>query len=182
VKCGALDSFGERGSMLANMERLLEYTRENAADHTQASLFGAAADAELVLQHAEAAKRGEKLVWEKELLGLYVSGHPLDDHKAKLERHGSSIAGLKAQAIPGTTVIVAGIIADCRIILTKKGEKMAFLKIADYQDAIEAVVFPKTFAQQKDHLVLDTCIAVEGKLSNRNGEKSVIIEKLKRLS
>ena len=121
-------------------------------------------------------------MWEKELLGLYVSGHPLDDHKTKLERHGSSIAGLKAQAIPGTTVIVAGIIADCRIILTKSGEKMAFLKIADYDDAIEAVVFPKTFAQQKDHLVPEVCIAIEGRLSNRNGEKSIVIEKLKRLS
>ncbi len=182
IKCGALDTMGERGAMLANIEYLLAFNKEHASEQAQVSLFDMLGGSELALSPAPEARRSERLAWEKELLGLYVSGHPLDDHKAKLERHGGSIAGLKAQAIPGTTIIVAGIIADCRIILTKKGEKMAFLKIADYEDAIEAVVFPKTFLQQKDHLVPETCIAVEGKLSNRNGEKSIIIEKLKRLS
>ncbi len=181
IKCGALDALGERGQMLHNIEYLLEFNREQATEQAQSSLFGALGDSELSLVSAPEAQRSDRLMWEKELLGLYVSGHPLDDHKAKLERHGSSIAGMKAQAIPGTTVIVAGIIADCRIILTKGGDKMAFLKIADYEDAIEAVVFPKTFIQQKDHLTPEVCVAVEGRLSNRNGEKSIVIEKLKRL-
>lgn len=182
IKCGALDLMGERGVMLANIEYLLTYNKEQGSEQAQVSLFDMLGGGELTLAPAPEARRSERLGWEKELLGLYVSGHPLDDHKAKLTRHGKTIASIKAQAIAGTTIIVAGIIADCRVILTKGGDKMAFVKIADYEDAIEAVVFPRTFLQQKDLLVPETCIAVEGKLSNRNGEKSIIIEKLKRLS
>ena len=76
----------------------------------------------------------------------------------------------------------AGIIENIRPIMTKNNEKMAFLRIADFHDSIEAVVFPKLFKENEAVLIQDKCMALIGRVSFRNGEKSIIIEKAKALS
>lgn len=188
IECGALDSLGERGHMLANIERLLQYHKDAGADSGHDSLFSVlgGGPAELALPAAPAAELGQKLAWEKELLGLFISGHPLDRFKDKLESaHKSgramSIGQLKTQAIPGSMVVAAGMIEDARVILTRGGDQMAFIKLADYDGNIEAVVFPKSFVEYKNILKPDTCIALKGRLSNRNGELSLVTEALKAL-
>ncbi len=76
-------------------------------------------------------------------------------------------------------VTIAGIIETVRQVVTKNNERMAFIKIADFTDSIEAVCFPSTFKDAIEILVPEKCIALSGKVSVRNGEKSIIIEALK---
>jgi DNA polymerase-3 subunit alpha len=123
----------------------------------------------------------DKLKWEKELLGLYVSGHPLDQFKEKLSRRSMSIGELRTKAIPGSMAVAAGMVEDVRVILTRGGDQMAFIKIMDEAGSIEAVVFPKSFAEYKAILKPEACIALKGRLSNRNGELSIVTEALQAL-
>lgn len=182
IKAGALDRFGERGEMLGNIERLLEYNKEAQKGHSnQVSLFSSDGTPPLSLEKTPPATQTDKLSWEKELLGLYVSGHPLDRFKEKLESRNASIKISKEKLHEGTTGIIAGIVEEAKEILTKKGDKMAFLKIADLSDSIEAVAFPRTLEEFKDLLQPEKCIAIKGKISHRNGEISMIIDKVKAL-
>jgi len=186
IKSGALDEFGERGAMLANIERLLAYSREkHRGPENQDSLFNLMSGdkhtkmADISLESAPAATQQEKLNWERELLGLYVSGHPLDRLKEKLAKQNNNIAKLKEQFKNGETVVLAGLIEELKEINTKSGETMAFAKIADYTGSIEAVAFPRIRNEYKTMLVVENLVAVKGKMSNRNGVASIIIEKIK---
>ncbi len=182
VKCGALDAFGERGELLHNMERLLAFSRDANEESSSLSLFGSGSAATLTLEKAPPALRREKLAWEKELLGLYLSGHPLDDFEEKLKRHGTSIRSAKKTALSGQTIVLAGLITEYKIIITKKsGERMAFLKLADKEDAIEAVLFPRVFEATKGKLRADICVVLRGTITVRNGEKSIAVEEVKLL-
>jgi DNA polymerase-3 subunit alpha len=182
VMCGALDSFGERGIMLANLELMLQYHRDAGTASLSDSLFATLGGAsELSLPPAPDVPLREKLSWEKELLGLYVSGHPLDQHKEKLKRRPMSIGELKTRIMPGASAVAAGMIEDVRVILTRGGDQMAFIKLMDEGGSIEAVVFPKNFAEFKNIIKPESCVALKGRLSNRNGELSLVAEALKAL-
>lgn len=202
IKAGALDEFSDRGVMLANMEQMLAYNKEiSKKDQNQDSLFGISKGGthhgDLRLEPAEKASMKDKLAWEKELLGLYISGHPLDKYRAILEKQPISIKKIKdpsevensklhgagetksARELVDSGKAVGGIIEEVRMITTKNNEQMAFIKIADFTGSIEAVVFPKIYAQYKNAIIVDNCIAAITKVSERNGEISLIIEKLK---
>ncbi|MDO8591031.1 MAG: DNA polymerase III subunit alpha, partial [bacterium] len=200
VKSGALDEFGstpqilqgktwkvERGVMLANMENLLAYNKEKAkAPDNQESLFGTSITAingsDLTIAPAPEATQTEKLVWEKELLGLYVSGHPLDKFKSVLEKRDVNIARVKTEMKEGMIAVVGGIIEEAKPVLTKKNDQMMFVRLADLTGSIEVVVFPRVFEEFKKFLVAEKCVAIKGKISNRNDEISLIAEKVKELS
>jgi DNA polymerase-3 subunit alpha len=180
IKSGALDRFGERGMLLHNIETLTSFHREvHAPASAQDSLFGATV-VTLTLEPWPASSLTEMLVWEKELLGLYVSGHPLDDHRSKLVGK-PTIADTKHRMHAGISTVIAGLVEDVRTILTKKGDKMAFVKMSDYTDGIESVFFPEAFAKAKDVLVPGSCIMIKGKVSNRNDEKSFMADAAKKL-
>ncbi|MDO8564482.1 MAG: DNA polymerase III subunit alpha, partial [bacterium] len=124
IKSGALDELGERGTMLANVETLLEYSKEQNKQATnQDSLFGLMADSSSVpalkLKEAAPLSMEEKLAWEKELLGLYVSGHPLDKFREVLEKREYSIAKIKEEFRDGMTVVIGGIVEEAKPIITK---------------------------------------------------------------
>ncbi|MEI6280594.1 MAG: DNA polymerase III subunit alpha [bacterium] len=185
IKSGCMDEWGDRGVLLSNEEAMLEYSHENGKQNeNQVSLFGgeaAAAAPEFKMQTGKVANQAEKLLWEKELLGLYISGHPLDRLRDKLEKRDINIKKIKEDIGNGVPVTIAGIIETVRQVVTKKNERMAFLKIADLTDSIEAVVFPSLFKDTVDIFVAEKCIAFSGKVSNRNGEKSIIIEAVKEI-
>jgi len=184
IKSGSMDEFGERGSLLHNLESMLEYNHQSSKQNeNQVSLFGGMAQEELPsfkLKDSPPATLAEKLLWEKELLGLYISGHPLDRLREKLESRDVNIKRIKEKIDNGVQVTVAGIIETSRVIITKGGNnRMAFLKISDLTGTIEAVVFPSIFREAMDILAPEKCIAFSGKVSLRNGEKSIIIEAVK---
>jgi DNA polymerase-3 subunit alpha len=185
IKSGCMDDWNDRGILLANCEAMLTYNHENGKQNeNQVSLFGgstAISAPEFKMQDAQKALPAEKLLWEKELLGLYISGHPLDRLRDKLEKRDINIKKIKEDLGNGIPVTIAGIIENVRQVVTKNNDRMAFLKIADLTDSIEAVVFPSIFKETTDIFVAEKCIALTGKVSNRNGEKSIIIEAVKEI-
>lgn len=185
IKSGCMDEWGDRGIFMANLEGMLEYHREtNKQNENQISLFGGETSIktpEFKLKDAPKATQMEKLLWEKELLGLYISGHPLDRIREKLESRDINIKKIKEKTGNGIPVTIAGIIETARQVITKNNERMVFLKISDLTDSIEAVCFPSIFKEAIDILVPEKCIALSGKVSLRNGEKSIIIEAVKEI-
>ncbi len=202
IKSGAMDDlpagqagFGERGQLLANIENMLKYNKEvGNKNQNQDSLFGVFSGLltsqaggvyeNFRLEPAEAASMKDRLAWEKELLGLYISGHPLDKFRTILEKQPINIKKIKEETKDVRSEIdngkpIGGIIEDVRVITTKNNEQMAFIKIADFTGSIEAVVFPRTYEQFRSAIETDKCIAAVCKISDRNGETSLIIERLK---
>lgn len=183
IKSGALDSLGERGQLLANMETLLQYRKESGALSGTASLFGALSAApasNMRLAPAAVATQDERLAWEKELLGLYVSGHPLDKHREKLSTQKVSIKATVAN-LKGVETVIAGLVENMQTILTKNGERMAFFRLTDFSGSVEAVAFPRTLKEFSSALTPGACVMVKGRLSDRKGEPSFVIDKVKLL-
>ncbi len=187
IKSGAMDCFGvDRGVMLANMDLMQEYNRESGDKHTdQDSLFGMMADTSSVptlkLVDAPVAEQKDKLAWEKELLGLYISGHPLDRYRDIITKKDMNIKKALAEIKDGASVIVAGIINEVRLVQTKNNETMAFITVADFSGSSEAVVFPRAYKEYKALILQDKCLAMKATVNTRNGEKSFVIERVKGL-
>tara|TARA_B100002051_G_C16744751_1_gene646745 strand:+ start:1581 stop:4763 length:3183 start_codon:yes stop_codon:yes gene_type:complete len=182
ITTGAFDNFDERGVLFANLDNLLAYNKEHVAgkESNQDSLFGGMEEVSgLTLEASQPATTTQKLLWEKELLGVYVSGHPLDAHQAETDKR-PKIAEVK-QGYKGTTVVTTGLVEIVKELLTKKGDRMAFVKISDQKDSIETVTFPETYTTYKDLLEPGTCVAIKGKLNFRNDEPSILIDKIKPL-
>lgn len=185
IKCGALDKLGERGVLLSNIDDLLKFNKESQVDADQNSLFGLMSDKSTVptlrIKESEPAKMSDKLAWEKELLGLYVSGHPLETYKEKLTARELTIKEIKETMREGMMVIVYGVLEEAKPILTKGGDKMVFARLGDETGSIEGVVFPKTLKLFEQVFMPDACIAIKGRLSMRNSVHSIIVEKAKSL-
>lgn len=193
IMVGAFDSMDERGHLLANVDLMLAFNREQiaSAESAQDSLFGLGGGSvsDLTLTPAPPASKAEKLIWEKDLLGIYVSGHPLDDFAAEVQKRPS--IGSIRQAVENNEeiavvrlkgeLVTAGMITSVRELITKKGDKMAFLVLSDQKDTIEMVAFPTTYAEQKELFVVGQCVAIKGKLTIRNDEPSIAIDRVKAL-
>lgn len=185
VKVGALDKLGERNEILENLEEILAFNKETAKQSSlQENLF-ANTDIDTVpqlkLKKVSPANSEEKLLWEKELLGLYISGHPLDKYKDKLGSGQLDIAKIKQEGMEGANVKIIGYVELVKEIQTKKGSTMAFVKIADLTDEAEIVFFPEIYNQSKDFLQTGECIIAKGKISKRNGEFGILIDKADKL-
>ncbi len=185
VKSGTLDDLIERNQVLQNIDAILEYNREAARtrERNQTSLFGDLPDSNaltLRLHTTVPATAMERLTWEKELLGLYVSGHPLDDYRAKIPKACSKIATIKSFR-PGALITTAGLITNAKKILTKKGEVMMFLKLQDFTDEIEAIAFPRIMEKYANLLQPDTCVFIKGKTNERDGVVSIVADAVKKL-
>lgn len=186
IMSGAMDEFGERGQLLENVDGLLAYGKEHGSvKQNQDSLFSNMSDSTTVptmtLHDALPVSTERRLAWEKELLGLYISGHPLDKFKDKLTARKYTISSIKRDLKEGMITAAAGIVEDVRPILTKRGEKMAFIRLADFDDTVEVVVFPKVYSEYEKKIETDRCIAVKGRISNRNDAISLIAEAVKEL-
>jgi DNA polymerase-3 subunit alpha len=184
IMCGAMDSFGERGELLANIENLLAFHKGVGA-HANASTFSLfdgvpdAPKALLAMRKSDPATLQTKLSWEKELLGLYVSGHPLDTYGAQIAKARNTIESLFAAKNPRNQLLVA-LIDTMKIVITKNSNnKMAFLQIEDKTGSAEAVVFPETFKELAGVLKENTVVALICSVSNRNDKKSFLVEKAK---
>ncbi len=186
VKSGSLDRFGERNELLANTESVLEYGRshQRQASRGQPMLFGeslSSKDNDLILRSVSPATETEKLSWEKELLGLYVSSHPLVNYREKLNQYCTSISSLN-QEHDNTFHAIGGIITRIQNILTKKGEQMCFADIEDLTGSLELVVFPSIFNAHKALLTTDQIVLVRGRVTDKDGELKMLVEKMKSIN
>lgn len=185
IKSGSMDQWADRGVLLANLEDMLLYNKEGSKQNAnQISLFGGLSEIkapEFKLTDAPLANKNEKLLWEKELLGLYISGHPLDRVRDKLEKREINIAKILEKGKEGNVVTLAGIIENTKEIITKKNEKMAFLRVADFTGSIEVVAFPSIYKTSEAILQTEKCIAFSGKVSIRQDTKTILIEAVKEI-
>ena len=184
IKAGALDKFGKRASMLISFPEFLEemHRKKKNKDQGQTSLFEEeemeiktiSSDASLIEDFSEP----EKLAFEKEFLGIYLSSHPHLETLEFIRLKTTHEIQVLAEEREGTRVKVGGIIESSRKILTKKtGSEMAFLVLGDEKGlSIECVVFPKVYDLYKRYLIRDTVILVEGKVDARNDRPMIIVE------
>ena len=182
IMAGALDSFGERGKLLHNLEALLEYNKGQKSMHAdQGSLFGEDTS-HITLRECEPMNEDQRLIIEKEILGVYVSGHPLDPFKERFaqSKHNISMV-LNNEVKDEQKIIIGGIIDTVKEITTKKGKHMAFVTLTDFTGTIEGVVFPKTYESNKHLIVPDTIIAIQAIVSDRDGQKTIILNGMKKL-
>ena len=179
IKVGALPvSFAPRHILLAIIDRMmnLSSSTHKAADTGQLSMFG--------LESFEAPRSGsilypppdappipqkELLAWEKELVGTYISEHPLQKHLAAIKASNATLLGELDESLSGHVVTVVGLINSVRPHLTKKGDAMAFVEIEDIQTTREVVVFPRVYAAHRAMLIPGTLIRVQGKVDAQNG-------------
>jgi DNA polymerase-3 subunit alpha len=178
VKSGAMDGFGTRGSLLANMEKFLNFNKEEAKnkDSLQASLFGELKTEDKsrpILKDAADAEQNEKLTWEKELLGLYVSEHPFNYFKPFVAGYAIpiiSLAGHKGD----DRIIMAGVIATIKKIITRKGESMIFVKIEDAVASTEILVFPRLYKETMELWQEGRTVIIEGKASEKDSDLKIL--------
>lgn len=194
VQTGALDRFEDRGLMYSNIDNLLAFNKAevSAKEASQDSLFGGSFASTLHMDPSAEVPRSVKLVWEKELLGVYVSGHPLDEYEKELSKPPRiSVKAIK-QAVADKEeisivrmkggVVTAGMIETVRELLTKKGERMAFIQLVDKESQIEMTAFPETYRALQDVLKTSNCVAIKGKLQLRNDEPTILIDNAKLLT
>lgn len=190
IKTGAFDKFGDRSDLLFNLEKVQAYGTkiQKEAATGQTDLFGALGDAAAIpeVEISSAPTKfteKEQLLWERELLGLYISAHPLDKYDAYFSEQTVPIAELKPE-MDGAKVTVGGIITAVRSILTKSGSKMAFVKIEDKANEVELVVFPKVYELVGAKLIQDAVVKVDGRINstdaggNSTGEAKVMADEI----
>ena len=176
IKTGAFDSFGDRSDLLFNLDTIVAFAQktQKEAASGQTDLFGMLGDAladiqpTMQLQPAPAKHTNkERLMWERELMGLYISAHPLDAYETYLSEQAQPLTQLVPE-YDGRLMTIGGIITTVRTIVTKSGSKMAFVGIEDKFGEGEVIVFPNLYEQVGAKLVQDAVIRVTGKNSARD--------------
>lgn len=178
---GALDNLTERNQVLASMEVVLSFTKSahKAARSGQKDLFGNVkgldAGPKLKLDPVPPASKKERLSWEKELLGVYVSEHPMDEYKDFVTEYTTPCASLK-HAKSGEEIVCSGVVISTKKIITKSNKPMVFAAIEDHTGNTEVLVFPRMLAKSESMWVEDTLIVVKGKLNDKDGEMKILAD------
>ena len=175
IKTGAFDALADRSDLLFNLETIQAFASklQKEALSGQTDLFGGFADMSIAqpsvnmqpspVKHTEK----ERLAWERELLGLYISAHPLDHYDAYFEEQTVPLVELSSD-IDGKSLTIGGLISSIRTIVTKSGAKMAFVKIEDKTSESELIVFPNLYEKLGTKLLQDVVIRATGKVSARD--------------
>jgi DNA polymerase-3 subunit alpha len=170
VKCGALDSTGStRKGMLEALESALSHGARAQSDRLlgQSSLFGEEEKLENVPISAEEFEKAELLRLEKEVLGLYVSEHPLHSIRDQLRRKTDcSLADVERRR-DGEVVTVGGIVSAVKHLTTKKGEPMVFIRLDDVTGGAEVVVFNSVYAQARELCTTDRVLVIKGRVDHK---------------
>lgn len=184
---GAMGELGERKQIGLNYELLADFGKKAEKSHHegQAGLFDhiedEAIEESLKLPDTQPATPAEKLKWEKEFLGLYVSAHPLGGLKPFFKTKVVPLNQLVNKSV-NKSIKVGGMIQSVRKVNTKKGDVMAILQIEDPFHKTEVVLFPKTYQKFSDQLVEDRILLIEGILDRRMGEMQIIAKKMEGFS
>jgi len=186
VKCGAFDTFGERSTLLFNMENLLTYARDRQKNNNlgQTSLFGGSLEVALPplrLVETTPASNSEKLMWEKELLGLFVSSHPLNEYQTALKFERVLPIKNVSSATAGQ-IKIGGMITKTQRITTKTGRPMIFSWLEDLTSKIEVVVFPNVFEKNPDIWKENSIVVATGKINDRDGTLKLLCDEVKAIA
>lgn len=188
IKVGAMDSFGSRAAMLANLEDIRDKAsrRQKSIASGQGGLFDddVMTDTSTLLDNFEPIPelpKAELLNFEKELLGLYLTEHPLAhafDQISELVSH--RVANLNPKLHKDQVVTVGGILTQVRQIRTKRGNKeMAFATLEDEGGLLDLVIFPQTYEDQKDKLQTDVPLLIKGKIDLRDDSLNMLVDDIR---
>jgi DNA polymerase-3 subunit alpha len=188
AKSGAFDALNvERKQILENMEEILRFVnalKRGGLDHAN-SLFGMSAPTiTLKLKPATAATSGEKLIWEKELIGFFISAHPMTSFASTIEHYKCKPINEIVTITDEKTIFrTAGLVSKVKKIFTKSGQPMIFATIEDNASgqSIEVVVFNSILEKTSAAWVENACVIVDGRVSHRDGETKMICENAKKL-
>lgn len=186
---GALDEFGDRNQIAENYDEVVKFAKyfQGLASTGQGDLFGSLDDDSsgsgfaLELRVVAKSTNMQRLKWEKEFLGMFVSGHPLRGLRSYISRKGQLIVDLNKKKV-GKNVQVLGTLSGMRKILTKSGGYMATFMLEDPSAKVSAVMFPKTYANFGASLTEDSVFGFNGKLDYRQGQFQIICDSAKVLS
>ncbi len=186
--CGALDEFGNRNVISESYEEISNFAKNlnSNKQSNQFDIFGAIDEddenlPELELKDVVESNLMQNLKWEKELLGMFVSGHPLQGLTKYIASRGRLISSFSKKCVDKKATVV-GMISELRILNTKKGDKMAVFNIEDTSAKIRAIMFPKAYAQFFSHLSLDEPVKFSGKIDFNREQFQLNVESVKKLS
>ncbi len=186
IKAGALDSLGDRGTLLHNVGRLLDFANRElrireSGQGTMFDLFGGVAEnasAPLELE-TMAVPQKEQLTWEKELLGVYVSAHPFTQFAGVAGRDTTALCSEVTEELEGQVVTLAGMVASSRTSVTRSGGAFVTIELEDLGGRMEVVAWPRLYAQTKDLWQDGNVLLVEGKVVFRGDRGSVHADAVK---
>ncbi len=184
IQTGLFDSLGEnRATLMHNLDRILEFTSRSKADQGvgQTSLFDDPEHTEfhsIELEPVEEWPKKELLNFEKDFLGFYCSGHPMDSYRKMWEKVTNIDLSNLERASNGKKYKLIGMIKTFRSLITKKGDKMAFAELEDFRGSIETVIFPKTLAAYETMIRTDEVYGFEGEFDNTRGKPTLKLEKI----
>lgn len=183
IQSGACDSLGTRYDNLATMSAVLEVRPRHA--ESQPSLFGPEPVSEPVAGGSlPKGPRGQektalevRLAWERDLLGMYFSGHPLAKYQDLLKKHATPIADIESLQ-DGKEVAVGGRISTVKKVITRSGDEMAFITLEDDFDSIEVIVFPKLYVRTRAAISKDSVVLVRGNLEEQEETRRILARDL----
>jgi len=183
IKTGAMDRFGKRSQLLLVLPDYVDmmHKKKKADSKGQSGLFDGddkvSEDLSDILPDIPDIPNAQRLSFEKELLGFYLTAHPLSYHEKELASMNLQSIGTIGEEIVGAKVAIAGLIVDVKKIFTKAGNnEMAFVKLQDLTGSIECVVFPKLFAQNPALWTNDAIVQIQGRVDQRDDRFTVIVE------
>ena len=184
IQAGAFDSLGEnRATLLLNLEPVSEYVsrRKEAEQFGQVSLFDVQEEEELgnfEMQKVEEFSTAEKLKIEKQLLGFYFSGHPMDHVRDIWKRSVTVDLGRPEHLTHGFACNLVGIVTSVRTIVTKRGEPMAFIVIEDFQGSIEAVLFSRVWLAHRNQVQVEALLGFKGKIEYQKDIPKFLVDEV----
>jgi DNA polymerase-3 subunit alpha len=183
IKVGAMDAFGNRPALLASLDRVVSISSNHfrAAEAGQMSLFGESTGVseDIQLPDVNNVDKREMLNWERELIGLYISDHPLTPYQQTFVQIVSYFSGQLHEAQHEEKVRVAGLITAVRPYTTKTNKPMGFVTLEDIQGNIELVLFPKTWQKTHEQLKVGQIIIVEGKVDTGSTPPKILVDEIK---
>ncbi len=182
VRVGALDGFGPRMALLEALDQIISVSASHfrALHMGQLSFFGSIAgvEEEIILPQSATLDRREQLEWERELIGLYVSDHPLTPYLPTLQRKVTCFSAQLSELPNKERVVVAGMVTRFRNHQTKKGDWMGFFTLEDIQGTVDITAFPRVWEQCAALVTPDRVLLVEGRLENENGEPKILADRV----
>jgi len=185
IKSGAMNGFGDINVLLKNTDKLLEFNRYQKKEKLdgQSSIFSKLVSGKsfsIKLEKCPNIDPKDKLAWEKEMLGLYITGHPFKEFQKKLSKKIKSIEEVK-ESKQKKDISIGGIINSVQKIVTKNNENMMFALLEDSTDSIEIVIFPKVFREFEPILEKDNVVIINGRLNHKDGQPKLLVEDVKSL-
>jgi DNA polymerase-3 subunit alpha len=183
IRCGLFDGLGTgRAVLIHNLDRILETVNsyKEIQKYGQTTLFDPLEEEEspLIMEPCDPWPALEKLTHEKQNLGFYFSGHPLDKYRNHIQNHCDLDLGRMTACSTQRTYTVIGILKEIKEITTRTGRRMAFAQLEDFRGTVELVLFSDVYEKSRQRLVGDSVVVVRGRIDNSRGEPKLLVESL----